>query len=706
MLTRRSAIASIGARADCGQRTSFTRANREDQSRRSSPHAVLHADVCRARQGLRKEQGLEIELISAGGSDRVGALVLADGCDFGLAGPEVPMYIYNGESADKPLMFCALTGTDGYFLVSKAKIDKFEWPMLNGKRIMAQRPGSTPELCFEHLLKKNGVNAATIKDLITNVGPAAREGAWLAGGFDFALFLEPGPLEAREGRTCSRHHVDRQGSRSCRVHVVLRQEELARKKNGETAQKWTNAIAKAQDWMKTAKLEEVAQSVTPFFPGITIEDHVAVINRYLNSGGPIWASSTEVDKGGIEKLQELMIEGGVMPADKKVPYDVIVTNEYSTEGASARHARLRKRRCRLFAAGRLARTTLRQSARRSRSSNISLEVEAGEFVAIVGSSGCGKSTLLSLISGLLPVSRGSVMLEGKPVTRAFAARRLHVPEGHAARMAHCPAERAHRAGAARDRQDQGAQARRGAARALRPRRFHACAPEPAVGRDAPARCTCTYALPRTRDSAARRAVLGARLPDPARALRRDRVKSCAPRGKTVILVTHDIGEAVCMAGRVIVMSRRPGRIKSEHRIEYPSFGPGAPDPVRSAQVPRVQRLLPDDLGRARPAQRPLRAGHDGAGHVATIPAATRRRRYRAQPGLSRLSALNPAQHAESEGVAVRHSGRLPRGMGGRAARRLDQPDADELSVGHGEDAGGPDGDGTLAAIPGPRSVRP
>src|SRR6202048_837175 len=49
-------------------------------------------------------------------------------------------------------------------------------------------------------------------------------------------------------------------------------------------------------------------------------------------------------------------------------------------------------------------------------SNVSLEIAQGEFVAIVGSSGCGKSTLLSLISGLIPASRGSVMLEGKPVT--------------------------------------------------------------------------------------------------------------------------------------------------------------------------------------------------------------------------------------------------------------------------------------------------
>jgi NitT/TauT family transport system ATP-binding protein len=47
--------------------------------------------------------------------------------------------------------------------------------------------------------------------------------------------------------------------------------------------------------------------------------------------------------------------------------------------------------------------------------------------------------------------------------------------------------------------------------------------------------------------------------------------------KTVILVTHDIGEAITMAERVFVMSRRPGRIKSEHRIAY-AKARGTPQP--------------------------------------------------------------------------------------------------------------------------------
>ncbi len=38
--------------------------------------------------------------------------------------------------------------------------------------------------------------------------------------------------------------------------------------------------------------------------------------------------------------------------------------------------------------------------------------------------------------------------------------------------------------------------------------------------------------------------------------------------KTAILVTHDIGEAVSMAERVIVLSRRPGRVKSDHAIRF------------------------------------------------------------------------------------------------------------------------------------------
>ncbi|HEY6005684.1 MAG TPA: ABC transporter ATP-binding protein [Anaeromyxobacter sp.] len=66
--------------------------------------------------------------------------------------------------------------------------------------------------------------------------------------------------------------------------------------------------------------------------------------------------------------------------------------------------------------------------------DVSLDVEAGRIVAIVGANGSGKSTLLRAIAGLNPISRGQILLEGRPVERLPAHRRVRlglalVPEG-------------------------------------------------------------------------------------------------------------------------------------------------------------------------------------------------------------------------------------------------------------------------------------
>ncbi len=52
---------------------------------------------------------------------------------------------------------------------------------------------------------------------------------------------------------------------------------------------------------------------------------------------------------------------------------------------------------------------------------VQLQIADGEFVAIVGPSGCGKSTLMRMIAGLMPVSEGQVLADGKPVTRPLDA---------------------------------------------------------------------------------------------------------------------------------------------------------------------------------------------------------------------------------------------------------------------------------------------
>jgi nitrate ABC transporter ATP-binding subunit len=49
--------------------------------------------------------------------------------------------------------------------------------------------------------------------------------------------------------------------------------------------------------------------------------------------------------------------------------------------------------------------------------DVNLQVEKGEFVCVIGHSGCGKSTLLNMVSGFLEPSSGRVTLEGRPIER-------------------------------------------------------------------------------------------------------------------------------------------------------------------------------------------------------------------------------------------------------------------------------------------------
>jgi branched-chain amino acid transport system ATP-binding protein len=65
---------------------------------------------------------------------------------------------------------------------------------------------------------------------------------------------------------------------------------------------------------------------------------------------------------------------------------------------------------------------------------VSLEVQAGEIVTLVGSNGAGKTTLLRVVSGVQPLASGSITFEGQRITRLPAHRRVQlgivqVPEG-------------------------------------------------------------------------------------------------------------------------------------------------------------------------------------------------------------------------------------------------------------------------------------
>jgi NitT/TauT family transport system ATP-binding protein len=218
-------------------------------------------------------------------------------------------------------------------------------------------------------------------------------------------------------------------------------------------------------------------------------------------------------------------------------------------------------------------------------SNISLSVAAGEFIAVIGPSGCGKSTLLSLISGIVAPTQGAVLIDGRPVAGPnrkvgymlqqdylFEWRTILENTVLGAEIQGAPMAKA------RERATQ-LLIRYGLGQFLNhlPRQLSGGMRQ----RVAMARTLCTEPdvvlldEPFSALDSQTRLALGDEITE---ILRRE--------AKTVILVTHDIGEAVSMAERVVVMSRRPGRVKSDHPIRFT-----APDGARLA--PFAARNAPE-----------------------------------------------------------------------------------------------------------------
>ncbi len=215
--------------------------------------------------------------------------------------------------------------------------------------------------------------------------------------------------------------------------------------------------------------------------------------------------------------------------------------------------------------------------------DISLDIHPGEFVSIVGPSGCGKSTLLSLIAGILQPTSGSVLIDGDPVTGPSQSC------GYMLQHDHLFGWRSILQNVLLGPEIQGADmnAARNFARELLGRyglaEFVDHYPHQLSGgmrqRAALARTLCTRPEVLLLDEPFSALDYQTRL-----AISDEIGLILREEGKTVILVTHDISEAISMTDRVIVLGRRPGHVKSEHHIAFPSVPGGRPSPfaARSA----------------------------------------------------------------------------------------------------------------------------
>jgi NitT/TauT family transport system ATP-binding protein len=200
--------------------------------------------------------------------------------------------------------------------------------------------------------------------------------------------------------------------------------------------------------------------------------------------------------------------------------------------------------------------------------NQSLEVDEGEFVALLGPSGCGKSTLLQIINGLVPADSGRVVLDGKDITGktgtgrgmvfqgsdlfpwrtalenvAFGLQVMGVPKAHRLERAFHYLELVglkNFANAWPHQLSGGMQQRVGIARAFCIKPLLLLMDEPFGALDV-----------QTRDI-----------------LQDELVRLWEAERKMVLFVTHGIEEALYLADRVLVFSKRPAHVLKDIKVPF------------------------------------------------------------------------------------------------------------------------------------------
>jgi len=217
--------------------------------------------------------------------------------------------------------------------------------------------------------------------------------------------------------------------------------------------------------------------------------------------------------------------------------------------------------------------------------NITFSLAPRETIAIVGPSGCGKSTLFNVIAGLIRPTEGAVLVAGERVDRAA---------GHVGYMLQKDLLLPWRS--VLQNVVLGLEVR-GASRAKAEAQARALITAYGLGGFEDTRPSKLSGGMRQRVAFMRTLALDPDvilLDEPFSALdfqtrmllQTETMTIIRERAKSAILVTHDIGEAITMADRILVMTHRPAQILAEHIVDLPNR-----DPVAIRQTPEFNHLF-------------------------------------------------------------------------------------------------------------------
>lgn len=274
--------------------------------------------------GFFEEEGLEIEMTTGQGADKVMTAILAGQSDIGLCGPEASIYVYNEGREDYVEVFAQLTKRDGSFLVSKNPTDNFSWNDLKGKTVIPGRKGGVPYMTFEYVLKQNGINPETDLVLDDSIQFDLMAGAFAGGNAEYVTLFEPtASMTEEQGKG---YVVASVGEASGEVpYTAYCAKKSYIEENSSIIEGFTRAVYRGQQWVKEHSAREIAEVIQDFFPDTTVESLEQSVQSYKDIDA--WNENPILKEESFDKLQLIMTEAGEL--DQKAPYDKIVNNSYA-----------------------------------------------------------------------------------------------------------------------------------------------------------------------------------------------------------------------------------------------------------------------------------------------------------------------------------------------------------------------------------------
>lgn len=274
--------------------------------------------------GFFKKEGLEIELTTGQGADKVMTAVLADQSDIGFAGPEASIYVYNEGKEDYAEVFAQMTKRDGSFLVSKTDTDNFSWNDLKGKTVIPGRKGGVPYMTFEYVLKQNGIDPETDVNLDDSIKFDLMAGAFAGGDAEYVTLFEPTASMTEEAG--KGYVVASVGEASGEIpYTAYFAKKSYIEENKDIIQGFTNAIYKGQQWVKQHSAKEIAEVIQDFFPDTDLDMLTKSIQSYMDIDA--WNDTPVLKEEAFNRLQTVMKEAGEL--DKEAPYNKVINNEFA-----------------------------------------------------------------------------------------------------------------------------------------------------------------------------------------------------------------------------------------------------------------------------------------------------------------------------------------------------------------------------------------